>query len=257
MKGRYEKTQQTVGSLQEQMSELGNELVRTQQAQQMRPVPQAPVTQPLVTPQDVENYGTELLDVIARRATEVVAPQLTKLEQENENLRKRLVQNDQRGIYAQLNAQVPSWREINTSPAFKTWLSKRDVYSGQVRQGLLNAAFQAAKAPTVIAFFRGYLQETGGATSTDAPVPQPQPQAQTPAPRQAAVALETLTAPGRPRPASGSDAPQPADQQVFTRALISKFYSDVRRGAYANNMEEKNRVENAIFRAQSEGRVRG
>lgn len=119
---------------------------------------------------------------------------------------------------------------------------------------MLDAAYQAADAPRVLAFFTGFVNDEAIAAGNVAPAPTPEPPQ---APRQAAVPLERLAAPGRARPAGGSDAPNvPADKPTFTRKQISVFYNDVRRGAYAGREAEKAAREREIFSAQNEGRVR-
>ncbi|HEV3445121.1 MAG TPA: hypothetical protein VG099_10785, partial [Gemmataceae bacterium] len=257
MEGRFRQSQLTIGQLQQQMSELGDELQRVTAALQQRgPAQDQPPPQPqrLVTDQDVQTYGPELLDVVQRAARQAVAPDLANIANQNRQTRQQVAQTAQQGLYQQLDAGVPNWKEINVNPRFKAWCGSRDVYSGQVRGRLLNAAFQAADAPRVIAFFKGFQTEevaTGNA-------PAPQPQAAAPAaPRQAAVALDTLTAPGRAKPATGDTAVASADKPFITRAQISFFYSQQGRQSYAGRDADRKRDEAMIFAAQKDGRVKG
>ena len=65
MQGRNTATQKTIGEMQEQMTQLGNELMHAQQHRQPRRQ-QAPQQQPppsYLTEQDVQNYGSDLIDV--------------------------------------------------------------------------------------------------------------------------------------------------------------------------------------------------
>lgn len=257
MKGRFEQSQTTIGSMQQQMQELGDELMRTQRLitqPQQRPQPQAQ-PQRLLTDADTQTYGPELIDVIQRAAREAVAPDLQNVSQQVRQTSQRVAETAQGAVYNQLRSEVPDWQTINTSPRFKMWCGLPDLYSGQVRGQLLKAAFQAADAPRVIAFFKGFLDEEV-ATGQVVPVPQPQPGVQTP-PRQAAVALDTLAAPGRAKPATGNSNAGAADKPVFTRAQIASFYDAVRKGQYAGRAPEKATLEAAIFAAQNDGRVRG
>ncbi len=258
MRGRYEQSQTTIGSMQEQLQEMGNELVRTQENIQRlqgdtQTRPQTPQTQTFVTAEDKSNYGEALLDVVARQAKEAVAPELSRLEQENQQLRQTQIQNAKRTMYAQLDSELPNWREVNVSERFKVWLRLRDVYSGAVRQQMLNNAVQAAQAPRVIAFFKGFLAEeqATGQVSTD---PQNQPAYNAP-PRQPAVHLETLAAPGKARPATG-DSQVSVDKPIYTRAQVAGFYDNVRKGVYAGRDAAKASDEALIFAAQREGRIR-
>ncbi len=253
MKGRYDTSQRTIGSMQEQMQQLGDELVRTQQMAQNAPPPRPTEPKPtLITPEDEAAYGPELIDLATRAARQAIEPELDALRNQNNELQQRVTTQAKKDMFGLLDAAQPDWRTINKSQRFISWLRLPDVYSRRVRQSLLDAAYQAADAPTVLAFFKGFLDDET-ATGNAEPAPRSEPPV---APRTAAVPLATLAAPGRARPATG-DTPGPADKPIFTRNQIQRFYSDVRRGVYAGNETEKARQENAIFAAQREGRVRG
>lgn len=266
MQGRWRQAQGMNGQLQEQLGEMGDELLRTQQAlalargarvEQPEPVQQPQQRQParkLLTEKDVEAYGPELIDFVQRAAKEAVAPDLSQVSQALQQTNQRVTRTTTQSLYTDLDEAVPEWRTLNNDPEFKAWASLRDVYSGVVRGKLMNAAFQAADAPRVAAFFTGYLAERK-ATGHETPVLQDAATQQQP-PRQAAVQLENLTAPGRAKPASGADTGGAAEKPVYTRAQIGQFYSDVRRGVFAGRDADKNATEQAIFLAQREGRVR-
>lgn len=263
MKGRFDQSQTTLGGMQEQLAEMGDELMRVNQALQLarrggateqpRALTALPTPQKYVKDDDVQTYGPELLDFVTRAARDAIAPDLQQVTQQVRNTSQRVTQTAQSGLYATLDAEVPTWREINTSQRFKAWCRSPDVYSGVLRGKLLNDAFNAANAPRVAAFFQGFLDEeqaTGQLTA-----PQQEPQAQ-PVPRQAAVPLESLAAPGRAKPASGDNAATAAEKPVFTRLQVSAFYTAVRQGHYNGRDADKARDEAAIFAAQKDGRIR-
>jgi len=265
MKGRFDQSQITVGQMQEQMSELGDELVRTQQAlqlaraglvqgrQQQDPARRTPPR--TVTEHDIETYGPELVDFVARAARGAVAPDLDQVSQQVRHTSQRVQQSAQHRMEADLDRQLPTWREINTSPRFKQWVSLRDIYSGQVRRNLIGDAAKAADAPRVAAFFQAFLNEEQA--TGQIPAPQSQPQEETPpAPRQAAMDLGAIASPGRAKPASGNGVSVAADKPVFTRAQVKHFYSNEGRMAYSGREADRKRDENAIFAAQNEGRIR-
>lgn len=267
MEGRYRNSMQTNGALQDNLREMGDELLRWQNADPRTrgPAPQdnslpahmrAPVPNPDirgVNDEDVRTFGPELIDLVNRAARQAVAPDLAQVAQTVQQTARRVQGNAQQRMQEYLDKEVPDWRTINQDPRFISWSRSRDVYSGQVRGSLLKSAYQAAEAPRVAEFFKGFQREEVAAGNAPG-VPQPEP-AQQP-PRQAAVALETLTAPGRPKPAAGNSA-LPADKPVFTRAQIKGFYDQVRKGAYVGRPEDKARDEALLFAAQAEGRVRG
>lgn len=267
MEGRYKQAMRDNGMLQEQLREMGDELIRWQDADPRtrgpRPVDnslpahmRAPVPAPdirLLTDEDVKTFGPELIDLAKRAAQEVMAPQLTQVSQQTQQVARRVQGNATQRMQEYLDREVPEWRTLNKDPRFISWARSQDVYSGQVRGVLLKSAYQAAEAPRVAEFFKGFQREevaTGNAPGVSQPEPAAQP------PRQAAVALETFTAPGRPKPATGAAA-LPADKPVFTRAQIKGFYDQVRKGAYIGRPEDKARDEALLFAAQQDGRVRG
>lgn len=119
---------------------------------------------------------------------------------------------------------------------------------------MIDAAYAAASAPRVLAFFKGFLAEEVATGNIEPPATLQQP---TPAPRVPAVPLATIAAPGRARPASGGNTPAPAeDKPTFTRAMITAFYNDIRAGRWAGRDQDRAAYEQAIFAAQREGRIR-
>lgn len=252
MKGRYDQSIQTMAGMQETMSQLGDEVGRltsvvTQRARQEQTRQQQPVK--LITPDDEKTFGTEIIDLAKRAATEAIRPELDTLKAENQQLRHRVNANAATGVYADLNAQIPNWKDINTSPRFIQWLNLRDLYSGEIRGKMLRQAFAAANAPRVLAFFNGFLTEERATGQ----LPDPAAPAAQPAPRVAAVDLRTLTAPGV-RPATDTNAP--ADKPIFTHKQIADFYSQQGRARYVGRDEDRKNDEREIFAAQREGRIR-
>lgn len=260
MQGRYNAAMRQVGSMEQQMQQLGQELVGTQNllAQlQQNPGPQAPHARHhenvnLITDEDREAYGDDLINLAQRAAREVFTPEIERLRQENEQLTRRVQNTGKRELFATLDATIPNWRAINKSPQFITWLRLPNIYTGQLRQVMLKEAVDGAEAPKVIALFRDFLAEAN-ATGAEVPAPQSEPPAS--APRTPAVPLETLAAPGRARPASG-DSQVPTEKPIYTRAQISKFYEDKRRGYYAGREAEVAAFEQDLGAAQREGRIR-
>jgi hypothetical protein len=116
---------------------------------------------------------------------------------------------------------LPNYRETDRDPRWHRFLLEIDPYTGQVRQQLLNAAIARSDATAVIAFFKGFMREAGGAPTSSA-------------------------APGRARPAS------PANK-IYTRDEIKQLYRAHQQGAYVGREAEWARLENDFYRAQREG----
>lgn len=260
MQGRFSQATKTIGSMEVQMGDLARELqhVQSQLTQQVQqPVHQVsqPVHNNLITDADREAYGDELIDLARRAAQSAVAPELDDLRARNESLTKQVRSEAKRGLFAKLDGQLPQWRQINQDVRFKSWLRLPNIYTGQVRQEMLRAAVDGAEAPKVLQLFKDFLTEATATGQMPTAQPQEQPAQQQP-PREAAVSLEALASPGRARPASG-DSQVPSEKPIYSRADITRFYDEKRRGLWANRIKEAQDFENDLSAAQREGRIRG
>lgn len=259
MQGRWQASERAKAAMEQQMVELGQELVRTQnmlsQTQGTQPTQQtrqAPTNHNnLITEEDRANYGDELIDLARRAAQSAVSPELERLRADNAQLTQRVQNTGKRELFATLDQNLPSWRQINQDNRFKAWLRLPNIYTGDLRGNMLKAAVDGAHAPKVLALFKDFLAE---ATATGLMAPEA-PAEQHLAPHAPALDLETLAAPGRARPASG-DSQLPADKKIYSRADISKFFDEKRRGLWANRLAEAQAVENDLTAAQREGRIR-
>lgn len=263
MEGRYRQAAGTNGVLQEQLQEMGDELTRTMAQQrgagnapapQPQPQPMAPVAE--LTPEEIAGCGPELIAVMQKVARAAVAPDLQNvhsgLDRGLRQVSQRVQQVSQVNLHTYLDEQVPEWRGLNKNEAFIAWCGLPDVYSGNIRGRMLQAAFATGQAARVAAFFKGFLNE-GQATGA-IPDPTVPPPAQVP-PRVPVVPLEMLASPGRAKPAGGDNPQGPADKPHFTRPQIAAFYRAVREGRYIGREPEKAATEAAIFAAQSDGRI--
>lgn len=257
MRGRLKSVLTEAKTLKEQNAQLGDQLVATQdRVRTSNPLPSTPDAASLIRPEDIANYGDELIDTIKRVAqsavNEVVGPQISEVRKEVKKSAVEKMEDD-------LTTAVPNWRAINSAPAFIRWLALPDVYSGRVRQDLLIEAHSAASAPRVAAFFKGFLEAHPPRQRT--PEPQLDTQPLVPAPREPVLSLSALAAPGRARPASGGDTPNaPVASRTYTRAAVSKFFNDARllatgKGPWVGRQAEKDAMERDIFLAENEGRI--
>jgi hypothetical protein len=260
MEGRFKQSQDTVNSLQGTMTEMGDELVRLQNTsrQNVAPLqqPPPPVQHKMITPQDVETYGEDWLNTAARAAMDAVKPQLSQLQQQNQFLQKQLRKQTVNTINGLLDAEIPNWPQINTSPEFKNWLRLRDIYSGTVRQDLLNDAFRASDASRVLQFFRGFLNEEAAVGNTKFLSGQ-EPALNAPPRNDPAIALNTLTAPGHAKPAVGTPPNAPAEPIFITRGQIQQFYNNVRKGVYVGREQDYHNDQAFIMECQRLGRIKG
>lgn len=224
------------------------------------PQPAQPPARPkLVTDEEVQDFGEDLLNVVGKRAREEYAPEfeelaarLRRLEGRVEGASTVIERTQVQEVYHSLDQAVPNWRELNRSDDFKMWLQQPDFLSGRRRHDMLQEAFTGHEAGRVVAFFKGFLSEAAS--------PPQNPQARTPsAPPlpgngngSGKPSLESFAAPGRAR-----SAPQelPPDKPVYTHAWIAKFMADKRTGKYRGREADAEAIERDIYQAQHEGRI--
>lgn len=257
--GRYTKMESGMKSLQDEIGNL-HSVIATLQAtghvgQSQVETPQLELSS-LVTPEEVNEYGKDLLDVVGRRAQEAVAPLLTAAHQEIAQLKAQLAgvngfvaQDSKEKLLSSLDAKLPQWRQMNRDPGFLDWLSLPDPFSGGIRHDMLKEAYAQGNANRVLAFFNGYLaQEAAVAPAEREPDNSTAQQVQK-------VPLASLAAPGRAK-AAATEVPAGNEKPIISRAQIAAFYADVAAGKYRTRPEDKAKTEAVIFSATREGRVR-
>jgi hypothetical protein len=248
MKGRYDQSQ---NQLREQGQRIADLEAYIQQQQRPAPAQHQPAhaQQRYITPQEEQEWGSEFVDVVGRRAKEIAAEETAQLRAEIDQLKgqvqnvgSHVVNTAKQQLKVALAEQVPNWEAINTSEQFLNWLALPDSYSGVIRQKLLRQAYERNDTPRVVAFFQGFLAE---AAAVD-PVQHGADIAKVP--------LESLAAPGRAQSAAGTQSTP--EKPIITRAQIAAFYRDVAQGKYAGRDQEKDRLELLINSANREGRIR-
>ena len=201
-----------------------------------------------------EEYGDELLDIVGRRALQVLLPQIAKVDAKIEELRRSLVGVSHEVTLSAhdkflqgLDSAHNSWRTLNVDEGFKGWLAQPDPLSGILRKDLLADAVNAHSVERAVNFFRAYESEHGVQ-------PKPKPPAPAPRERQPETDLAAFAAPGRGTPGS---APAPSNQlpDVWSKRDIQAFYREVNKGGYQGREAEVERIERSITAAAAAGRI--
>lgn len=205
----------------------------------------------LLNSEEIEDYGEDMISVVKRAAREEFGPELSKLREENEQLRGELGQvedniasTSQSSLFDSMDRDLPEWRSINTNPEFLDWLSQADVYSGLTRQDLLTKAFESQDTSRVMRFFRGFKAEQ-----------TPDVTAATPTQESQGSSLDTLVAPGKPK--GSTDTGGARSENIWTEKSIAQFYRDVQKGQFKGRDPEKDALERDIFAAMKDGRIIG
>lgn len=253
MKGRYDRAEQQLRAMSEQITSLQNVIATMQVERPMMEAGSELQSERLITPEEENDYGQDFLTVVGKRAKEELLPIVKQYEKKISDLEARLqgvngyvAQDAKSRMESMLDDRAPKWRDINFDPNFISWLKLPDPYSGVIRHELLKAAYTRNDGPRVLAFFNGFLAEEAAVDPADGGTSRSQAPAK--------PSLEKFAAPGRAKTAAASGAP--AEKPIFTRAEIAKFYADSSAGRYRGKEAEKDRIEKQIFEAEREGRIR-
>jgi hypothetical protein len=155
----------------DRVRELEQEVARLKDASGAEPSAAVDLSE-FYTREEIDALGEEQARINANAAVKAAAKQVrAALDKELAPLRERERQEkDQRqtdedialaAYHEQLEASVPHWRDVDTSPAFLAWLTKTDAATGLVRQRLLNAAVNDLNAAAVARLIKSFELEHG------------------------------------------------------------------------------------------------
>jgi len=238
LNGRVQQMEQLLASLSQQSS---------QPAQQTQ-------VQPLVTENDVQEYG-ESIDVMRRVTREELYPVAQKIAQLDQIIRSlqtsvvpqvqavahRQAMTAEQQFWSDLSGAAPNWREINDDHAFQSWLLEIDPLTGISRQTYLEDAQRILDVRRVASFFQTWNELTGKANV-----------AQNTRRTATASELERQVAPGRSK---NTGTPANNNAKTYSPDDIKGFFNDVRSGKYRGREAERDRIERDIFAAQRDGRI--
>ena len=197
-------------------------------------------------PNDVENFGADLVDMVQRYAERVFQSmsdqfggkasemdgRLAALEKQVTGVSNRTDATLEQQFYATLDKLVPDWSAVNEDTRWLTWLADVDPVYGAPRQAALDAARNALDVQRVANVFNAF-------------------KAAHPAKPQNSLANQV--APNGAASAAPNAAPA---RQILSTKFIEKFYGDLAKGRYAGNEAEAQRIETEINQAAAEGRIR-
>jgi len=188
----------------------------------------------LVKPEEVNEFGEPLVDLIRRAAREEVSgkdDEITKLKKRIESFEAQTVQTKEVGFFEKLVQMVPDWMAVNDDPDFHAWLGEVDEFTGYQRQDILSQAEEKRDADRVARFFNAFKkvqQDTAAASSQS---------------------LESQVAPMTTRTPEA-----PKGRKIWTRGEVADFYARARGGEYSDEQEAA--IENEIQLAIRERRIR-
>ena len=237
-----------VPGLQNQVKDLRSQLetavARLNEAADAKAKPSEPAA-PVADPRDVENFGSDLVEMVQRTAERMFGRAASELQGQAARIEQRLAQLEQalqgthetvamtaeQSFFDRLTKMVPDWEQINANDAFLAWLAEVDPVYGHPRQSALNAAQQSMNADRAAAVFKAF-------TATQPAAPKPNAVAKQVSPKAAATA-----------------APTPQTKPILTEQQVVEYYNAKRRGEYRGQEAEVQRIEAMINLAIAEGRV--
>lgn len=203
---------------------------------------QKPTSSNAVTKQDIDDFGQDMIDLITKIASGVVAaslPQINarfeKVQQSLQSVGESTARTAEDVFNEALGRRVPDWEQINVDPLFLQSLQEIDPLSGVRKIDLLNDAYIKMDLARTARFFEIFK---GGAKAEVPQVEAPRPD------------VTKLVSPGKSK---ATPAPQSVAEKVWSRSDISKLYEDQRNGRITQ--EEFTRQERDLFKAQSENRL--
>jgi hypothetical protein len=188
----------------------------------------------LISAEDREKYGDDLLDVIKRAAQEQVSAkdgEIADLKRQLESVTTTTAKSAEVSFFDQLGNLVPDWVAINGEDQFLKWLDEHDEFTGRTRQDLLSDAEKARDANRVAKFFTSWKATQESQTTNT----QRNLEAQV-------------------TPDSNRVSKPPVGKRFFTRADIGAFYAAARRGEIS--AKDMVAMEAEIHAATLEGRIR-
>lgn len=247
--GKYEaetpRLHQQIRDLQTQIESQAKAL----QEVQSRPAPAPEPVKPLVTSDDEESFGADLVNLMRRVATEATnsvadrmarleaaASQINTLQQKVSEVSTSQAQTAEERFYAKITEAVPDWQEVDKDERWLAWLAEYDPVVGGPRQNALNVAGEALDANRVAALFNQWKALNV--------VPQQQAAAQTQA------ELQRQVAPSK----SKATTAKPATEKTWSADEYERAFDPRLKATMSNDEVAKLQAE--ADRAAAEGRVR-
>jgi len=240
-----------VPRLHDEVKEL-RALVQQLQQQQAQP-PAQPEPEPeqpshLVTDEDVDAFGEDLIDLQRRVAREVAAEfsqKLSALEQENAQLKEQFGTVRTTSFEAKLLQQVPDFYELDKDPAWIEWLNEWDPMLRAPRRNVAGAAYQAGDVEAVKHYVDLFRQQQGPAPAAPQPTPAVKPERKQELERQV-------------QPTRANKRPQPGQKagKVYTANEAEQAFNNIRVLISKGKRDEAAALEQEISAAYAEGRVR-
>ena len=190
--------------------------------------------QSLVKPEEIQEFGEPLVDLIRRAARDEISEkdqEIAALKSRLERFEVSTTKNAEIDFFTRLSTSVPDWEETNKDADFLKWLAEYDELTGLQRQDALDDAVRNNDAIRAARFFNKWSDMNRTKAET------------------ASRSLEEQVV-----PTPVANTPPPAGKKIWTRAEIQDFYAKARRGEISD--KDMVSIEADIHAAHIEKRIR-
>jgi hypothetical protein len=242
LQGMYDKE---VPQLHSQVKTLTKELETLKESLTQKAEAAPKQEQKLVTDEDVQNFGEDLIEVQRKVAREVAAEfegRLEALQSENNELRNLLGDTDNRisetTFEARLHRLVPDFQQLDSDPNWIAWLDEVDPVLRAPRRTIALQAYQSGDAEGVayyVDMFRSSMVKEE--------------------PAQDAPAVQELERQIQPVRTAANATPASQKGKTYTNGDIQRMFKKAAMLNSTGKLEEANKLEAEIDAAYMQGRV--
>ena len=188
----------------------------------------------LVKPEEIQEFGEPLVDLIRRAAREEASAkdaEIQALQSKLERFEASSTKTQEIDFYERLRTSVPDWEDLNRNEGFLKWLSEYDELTGFQRQDSLDDAVRNNDAMRAARFFNKWKEMSV---------------------KQAATASKSMES--QVVPSTSTVSTPPPGKKIWTRGEIQTFYEKARRGEISD--KDMVAIEADIHAAHVEKRIR-
>lgn len=238
------------GQLKDLNTQLAHALEQIHQLKTAQPAPPEPKRPELITKDDEETFGSDLIDLsrrvvreeFAQLAPQVVAElrkEFAPIREQVGEVQKKTAQTEEERFWTSIDTAVPDWREIDQDQKWLEWLAEYDPMTGKTRQTALDDAHNALDAARVAAIFKVFK-------GTFQPAPATAPQAT----NQKREELQRQVAPSKSRAATTAPAPERTwTAEEYERAFDPRLSATM-------SADQISQLQAEADKAYAEGRVK-
>lgn len=243
LKGMYDAD---VPRLHSQVKELQTAMAQLKQELESKPEPATPPAAPksLVTDEDVEAFGKDLIEVQRKVAREVAMEfkaEIDALKAENQKLMAEVQRTGSQvgevTFEQKLHHLVPDWAAINADPRWFAWLDEFDPMVRGPRRAMAQQVYNAGDAEGVAHYVKLFKDAVANPAET---------------PKQAE--LERQVQPSR---SAAAQTPVSQKGKMYSTQDIEKMFMKLKDLSVAHRFDEAKKLEAEIDAAYMEGRVTG